>query len=84
VPTISWAPDWLPYTILGDDQWQDYEVSSDVYLNPGDSAGVMGRINHVGTGYGFIPRGYILQVAAAGECRLVQCPLSPLKYNRPF
>jgi len=34
VPPISWAPEWLPYTILGDDQWQDYEVSADVYLNP--------------------------------------------------
>jgi galactosylceramidase len=71
VPTISWAPDWQPYTILGDDQWQDYEVSADVYLNPGDSAGVMGRINNVGTGYGFIPKGYFLQLTADGQCQLV-------------
>jgi galactosylceramidase len=70
-PTISWAPDWLPYTILGDEQWQDYEVSADVYLNHGDSAGVMGRINHVGTGYGFIPKGYYLQLGADGGCRLI-------------
>jgi len=70
-PTISWAPDWLPSTILGDDQWQDYEVSADVYLNPGDSAGVMGRINDVGTGYGFIPKGYFLQLGADGQCRLI-------------
>jgi len=73
VPTraISWAPDWLPYTILGDEHWQDYEVSADVWLKPGDSAGVMGRINHVGTGYGFIPKGYFLQLASDGQCRLV-------------
>lgn len=71
IPTISWAPDWLPFTILGDDQWQDYEVSADVYLNPGDSAAVMGRINHVGTGYGFIPKGYFLQLGDDGQCRLV-------------
>ena len=71
VPTISWAPDWQPYTILGDDQWKDYEVSADVWLNAGDSAGVMGRINHVGTGYGFIPKGYFAQLGADGECRLV-------------
>jgi galactosylceramidase len=71
IPTISWAPDWLPYTILGDDQWEDYEVSADVYLNPGDSAGVMGRINNVGTGYGFIPKGYFLQLGDDGQCRLV-------------
>ena len=71
IPTISWAPDWKPYTILGDDQWQDYEVSADVWLNPEDTAGVMGRVNHVGTGYGFIPKGYYLQLGADGECRLV-------------
>ena len=71
VPPISWAPEWLPFTILGDDQWQDYEVSADVYLNPGDSAGVMGRINHVGTGYGSIPKGYFLQLADNGKCDLI-------------
>ncbi|MEO7932625.1 MAG: family 16 glycoside hydrolase [Chthoniobacterales bacterium] len=72
VRTISWAqPDWLPYTILGDDQWQDYEVGVDVCLNPGDSAGVMGRINHIGAGYGFNPKGYFLQLSADGECQLV-------------
>jgi hypothetical protein len=45
-------------------------VSANVYLNPGDSAADMGRVNHVGTGYGFIPKGYFLQLAD-GECRLV-------------
>jgi galactosylceramidase len=70
VPTISWAPDWLPYTIIGDEQWHDYEVSADLYLNPGESAAVMGRVNHVGTGYGFIPKGYLLQMNDAGELRL--------------
>jgi len=71
VRPISWAPEWLPYTILGDDQWQDYEVSADVYLNKGDSAGVMGRINDVGSGYGSIPKGYYLQLGDDGQCRLV-------------
>jgi galactosylceramidase len=71
IPTISWAPDWQPYTILGDDRWTDYQVSADVYLRPGDAAGVMGRINNVGTGYGFIPKGYFLELNDAGNCRLV-------------
>lgn len=31
----------------------------------------MGRINHVGTGYGFIPKGYFLELAHDGVCRLV-------------
>ncbi len=67
----SWAPEYLPYTILGDDQWQNYEVSADVYLNSGDSASVMGRVNNVGYGYGSIPKGYYLQLADHGRCELV-------------
>lgn len=71
VRPISWAPEWMPYTILGDDQWRDYQVSADVYLNPGDSAGIMGRINDVGSGYGAIPKGYFLQIGDDGNVRLV-------------
>lgn len=71
VPTISWAPDWQPYTILGASEWQDYEVSADVCLQAGDTAGVMGRINSVGTGFGFIPKGYFVRLADSGECSLV-------------
>jgi galactosylceramidase len=71
VPPLSWAPEWAPYTILGDESWQNYEVSSDVYLNQDESAAVMGRINHVGTGYGSVPKGYFLQLDQNGDCRLV-------------
>lgn len=71
VQPISWAPGWQAYTILGDDKWQDYEISADVYLNEGDSAAVMGRVNNVGTGYGTIPKGYFLQLGSDGQCRLV-------------
>jgi galactosylceramidase len=70
-PPISWAPGWLPYTILGDDQWQDYAVSADIYLKPGEAGGVMGRINNVGTGFGFIPKGYVLRLSSAGEVSIV-------------
>ncbi|MDQ0965237.1 galactosylceramidase [Flavobacterium sp. W4I14] len=69
--TNSWGPDWRPYSILGDAQWKDYEVSADVYLNAGDNAGVMGRVNHVGTGYGFIPKGYYLQLEDNGKCSII-------------
>jgi galactosylceramidase len=68
---IEWAPEYMPYTIIGDDQWRDYEVSVDVYLNPGDSAGVMGRINNVGPGFRSIPRGYYLNLSDDGQCHLV-------------
>lgn len=70
-PTLSWAPEWQPYTIIGDREWSDYEVSVDVWLKPGETAGVMGRINHVGTGYGVIPKGYYLELKHSGECRLI-------------
>ena len=70
-PTISWAPDWNPYTIYGDSAWCDYQTSVDVKLNKGDVAGVMGRICDVGSGYGFIPKGYFLQIDDKGECKLI-------------
>lgn len=69
--TNSWAPNWRHYSIIGDRDWKDYEVCSDVWLNKGDVAAVMGRVNHVGTGYGFIPKGYYLQMADNGECKIV-------------
>jgi galactosylceramidase len=67
----SWAPEWMPYTIIGDEHWQDYEVSADVYLDDGGWAGVLGRINSVGDGYGCVPKGYYLRLAADGSCALV-------------
>lgn len=70
-PTISWAPDWKPYTIIGDSAWRDYAVSADVWLNAGDAAALMGRLNDVGTGYGFIPKGYYLRLDDHGQCDLV-------------
>lgn len=71
VPTISWAPDWLPYSIIGNDSWRDYQISVDVYLQAGEAAAVMGRVNHAGNGYGFIPKGYFLELNADGALRLV-------------
>jgi len=70
-PTISWAPDWKPFTVFGDGQWSDYEVSADVYLNPNDSAGVMGRIQDLGAGYGTTPKAYFFDLESNGETRIV-------------
>ena len=69
--TISWAPEWHHYTILGDAEWTDYEVSADVYLNPGDEAGVMGRLCDVGTGYGIWAKGYYLKLDDQGKATLI-------------
>lgn len=71
-PTLSWAPDdWNHYTIIGDSAWTDYEVSADVYLTKGDAAGLLGRVVNVGTGYGIIPKGYCLELADDGRCRIM-------------
>jgi galactosylceramidase len=67
----SWAPEWMPYTIIGDRDWSDYEVSADILLDNGGWAGVMGRVNEVGTGYGTDPKGYTLRLSAEGICTLV-------------
>ncbi len=67
----AWAPSWQPYTIIGDSDWSDYEVSVDVLLHAEDTAGVMGRVNHVGTGWGTIPKGYFFQISSNGTAELI-------------
>ena len=69
--TLSWAPEWHHYTILGDADWQDYEISADIYLNPGDEAGVMGRLCDVGSGYGIWAKGYYLKMDNHGKVTLI-------------
>ena len=69
--TLSWAPEWHHYTILGDSAWIDYEISADVYLNPQDEAAVMGRLSDVGSGYGIWAKGYYLKLDDKGNCTLV-------------
>lgn len=69
--TLSWAPEWHHYTIVGDSAWTDYEVSADIYLNSGDEAGIMGRLCDVGSGYGVWAKGYYLKLDDRGKCSLV-------------
>jgi galactosylceramidase len=66
----SWAPEWMPYTILGDRNWKDYEVIADVCLNDDGWAGVMGRVIGTGSGYGCKPNGYYMSLSADGTCSL--------------
>jgi galactosylceramidase len=67
----SWGPEWMPYTIIGDSDWSDYEVSADILLDNGGWAGVMGRVNQVGTGYGTDPKGYYFRLGADGTYALI-------------
>jgi galactosylceramidase len=66
----SWAPEWMPYTIIGDSAWTNYEVSVDVYIENEGSAGVMGRINATGTGYGTQPNAYYMTLSSQGNVGL--------------
>jgi len=66
----SWAPEWMPYTIVGDRNWKDYEVLADVSLNAEGWAGVMGRVIGTGSGYGCKPDGYFMSLSADGTCSL--------------
>lgn len=67
---ISWAPEWMPYTIIGDTSWRDYEVSANISLDNGGWAGVMGRISNTGSGYGCNPKGYYMRLYTDGKCEL--------------
>ena len=66
----SWAPEWMPYTIIGDPGWKDYEISADVYLCEKGWAGIMGRVTSTGNGWGCKPSGYYLNLSADGTCSL--------------
>ncbi len=66
----SWAPEWIPYTVLGDANWTDYEVSADIYLPDGGWAGVMGRVSSTGNGWDGDPNGYYARLYADGGCAL--------------
>ena len=66
----SWAPEWMPYTILGDRNWKDYEVLADVALNSEGWAGIMGHVIGTGNGYGCKPNGYFMSLSADGTCSL--------------
>jgi galactosylceramidase len=66
----SWAPEWMPYTIIGDSAWTNYEVSVDVYIENEGSAGVMGRVNATGSGYGTQPNAYYMTLSSQGNVGL--------------
>ena len=66
----SWAPEWNPYTVLGNPNWKDYEVSADVCRDNEGWAGIMGRVSSTGTGYGCKPDGYYMTLSTDGTCSL--------------
>jgi galactosylceramidase len=66
----SWAPEWKPYTVLGDQRWTDYEVSADVFFDNGGWAGVMGHISNTGNGWDGDPNGFYAKLGVDGACAI--------------
>jgi galactosylceramidase len=66
----SWAPEWKPYTVIGDDRWTDYEISADVLPDDRGWAGVMGRVTQTGNGWDDNPEGYYCRLYNDGGVQL--------------
>ncbi len=66
----SWAPEWMPYAILGNPNWKNYDVSANVYRDKNGWVGIMGRVTSTGSGYGCKPNGYYMTLSANGTCSL--------------
>ena len=66
----SWAPEWKPYTIIGDAQWTNYEISADISLDDSGWAGIMGRVNATGNGWDGDPNGYYARLDTDGNCAI--------------
>ena len=66
-PAQSWAPESNPYTIVGNPNWTDYEVSADISIETTSGwASVLGRVNSTGTGYGTTPNAYYITLSPTG------------------
>lgn len=58
---IRWTSEWQPYSLIGDANWTDYDVSADVLVEMnGGLAFIMGRVGSVPGFSDALPRGYWL------------------------
>jgi hypothetical protein len=69
---IRWTSEWQPYSLIGDANWTDYDVASDVLIESnGGWDFVMGRVGSVPGFADALPRGYWLSLNnAAGAWQL--------------
>ncbi|HSW79222.1 MAG TPA: hypothetical protein VLG47_00410, partial [Candidatus Saccharimonadales bacterium] len=66
---IDWGSTSPPYTIVGDNTWSNYTVTSSIlFKNANSTAGVIGRFGHVTNVANF--NGYVLQLSDAGAWSL--------------
>ena len=66
----SWAPEWAPYTILGDPKWRDYDLSANVNISTGGWAALMGHVSGTGNGWYGAPRGIYMRLDEKGRVSL--------------
>jgi galactosylceramidase len=59
----------LPYTVMGDERWRDYQVEVDVHLDEPEQAAVYGRITNVST-KDEPPAGYWMSIDSRGNWKL--------------
>jgi len=58
---IRWTAEWSPYTLIGDSEWTDYDVTADVLVETNNgNAFVMGRVGKLPGFSDAIPRCYWL------------------------
>ena len=66
---------------MQDDPVEDQAEERATPFQAGEPGAVMGRINNVGSGHGFIPRGYFMELSAAAICALWSSAASRTKTN---
>lgn len=79
---IPWGPLPDPFTLAGDEQWKDYQVSADVEIPLAGVGTLFGRIDSADVfrdGRALYPSGYGLLMTSSGEWRLVSTA-----YGRPM
>jgi hypothetical protein len=68
---VLWSGNGDPSTIVGDSQWQDYRVSSDVLLEQPGYVDLVGRMMNITSGNSNDINGYHLRVTNAGQWSLL-------------
>ena len=71
---IPWGPLPNPWTLAGDANWSDYQLSADVLLLGADQATIIGRIDSADVfadGKSLWPSGYVLQLKRDGTWQIL-------------
>ena len=67
---LGWGGAYLPLTFLGSDEWKDYSVSANVFIEQAGAVSVHGRIGIIPDGNADDPPGYTLRIWDTGAWEL--------------